>query len=72
MAFQRSELVEQRSKVRIFDEGYTPRGAGYTPVDGSHSGPRSLKKLTCGWYSSFCKNLERTSFGIYDGTGLRK
>ena len=24
--FRRSELVGQRSKVRIFDEGYTPRG----------------------------------------------
>ena len=24
--FQRSELVGPRSKVRLFDEGYTPRG----------------------------------------------
>ena len=26
LAFRRSELVGPRSKVRIFDEGYTPRG----------------------------------------------
>ena len=40
LAFQRSELVGPRSKVRIFEEGYTPRGAGYTPVEGSHLSPR--------------------------------
>ena len=27
-AFRRSELVGPRSKVYIFDEGYTPRGRG--------------------------------------------
>ena len=38
--------------------------AGYKLVDGSHSGLRGSRKPTCGWYSSFCKTLERTSFSI--------
>ena len=36
--------------------------ARYIPVDDSHSRSRGLKKLTYGWYNSFCKNFGKNWF----------